>query len=202
MKIYTTEEITKKMNKKLIIKKAFKAIVYPVIILILICDIILLIQKIISPNQIASLFGYKAFVISSGSMEPTLNTGDIVITKQIKQDQIQKQDIITFVKDEYTITHRIVDIVEENGKTYYQTKGDNNNTSDADLVKYEEIEGVYVFKINSIGNIVVYAQNTTAVLIIIICVIYIMYRISSRKDDRKLARHEKRKEYEEKNNKQ
>lgn len=202
MKIYTTEEITKKMNKKLIIKKAFKAIVYPVIILILICDIILLIQKIISPNQIASLFGYKAFVISSGSMEPTLNTGDIVITKQIKQDQIQKQDIITFVKDEYTITHRIVDIVEENGNTYYQTKGDNNNTSDADLVKYEEIEGVYVFKINSIGNIVVYAQNTTAVLIIIICVIYIMYRISSRKDDRKLARHEKRKEYEEKNNKQ
>ena len=202
MKIYTTEEITKKMNRKLIIKKAFKAIVYPVIILILICDIILLIQKIISPNQIASLFGYKAFVISSGSMEPTLNTGDIVITKQIKQDQIQKQDIITFVKDEYTITHRIVDIVEENGNTYYQTKGDNNNTSDADLVKYEEIEGVYVFKINSIGNIVVYAQNTTAVLIIIICVIYIMYRISSRKDDRKLARHEKRKEYEEKNNKQ
>lgn len=202
MKIYTTEEITKKMNRKLIIKKAFKAIVYPVIILILICDIILLIQKIISPNQIASLFGYKAFVISSGSMEPTLNTGDIVITKQIKQDQIQKQDIITFVKDEYTITHRIVDIVEENGNTYYQTKGDNNNTSDADLVKYEEIEGVYVLKINSIGNIVVYAQNTTAVLIIIICVIYIMYRISSRKDDRKLARHEKRKEYEEKNNKQ
>lgn len=199
MKIYTTEEITKKLNRKRIIKDVFKVIIYPIIILVLICNIILLIQKITSPDKIASLFGYKAFVISSGSMEPTLNIGDIVITKETKQEQIQKNNIITFMEDGYTVTHRVADIIEKDGDTYYQTKGDNNNTYDAELVKYEDIEGVYVFKINSIGNIVVYAQSTTAVMIIIICAIYIMYRISSRKDDRKNVRHEKRIEYEKKN---
>ena len=199
MKIYTTEEITKKLNRKRIIKNVFKVIIYPIIILVLICNIILLIQKITSPDKIASLFGYKAFVISSGSMEPTLNIGDIVITKETKQEQIQKNNIITFMEDGYTVTHRVADIIEKDGDTYYQTKGDNNNTYDAELVKYEDIEGVYVFKINSIGNIVVYAQSTTAVMIIIICAIYIMYRISSRKDDRKNVRHEKRIEYEKKN---
>ena len=199
MKIYTTEEITKKLNRKRIIKNVFKVIIYPIIILVLICNIILLIQKITSPDKIASLFGYKAFVISSGSMEPTLNIGDIVITKETKQEQIQKNNIITFMEDGYTVTHRVADIIEKDGDTYYQTKGDNNNTYDAELVKYEDIEGVYVFKINSIGNIVVYAQSTTAVMIIIICAIYIIYRISSRKDDRKNARHEKRIEYEKKN---
>lgn len=198
MKIYTTEEITKKLNRKKIIKNIFKAIIYPIIILVLICNIILLVQKIITPDKIASIFGYKAFVISSGSMEPTLNIGDIVIIKETKQEQISKGNIITFRKDGYNITHRINDIIEKDGEKYYQTKGDKNTTNDADLVKYEEIEGVYVFKIDKIGSIITYAQNTTTI-IIIICVIYLIYRISAEKDDRKIARHEKRKEYEKKN---
>lgn len=198
MKIYTTEEITKKLNRKKIIKNIFKAIIYPIIILVLICNIILLVQKIITPDKIASIFGYKAFVISSGSMEPTLNIGDIVIIKETKQEQISKGNIITFRKDGYNITHRINDIIEKDGEKYYQTKGDKNTTTDADLVKYEEIEGVYVFKIDKIGSIITYAQNTTTI-IIIVCVIYLIYRISAEKDDRKIARHEKRKEYEKKN---
>lgn len=198
MKIYTTEEITKKLNRKKIIKNIFKAIIYPIIILVLICNIILLVQKIITPDKIATIFGYKAFVISSGSMEPTLNIGDIVIIKETKQEQISKGNIITFRKDGYNITHRINDIIEKDGEKYYQTKGDKNTTNDADLVKYEEIEGVYVFKIDKIGSIITYAQNTTTI-IIIICVIYLIYRISAEKDDRKIARHEKRKEYEKKN---
>ena len=198
MKIYTTEEITKKLNRKKIIKNIFKAIIYPIIILVLICNIILLVQKIITPDKIATIFGYKAFVISSGSMEPTLNIGDIVIIKETKQEQISKGNIITFRKDGYNITHRINDIIEKDGEKYYQTKGDKNTTNDADLVKYEEIEGVYVFKIDKIGSIITYAQNTTTI-IIIVCVIYLIYRISAEKDDRKIARHEKRKEYEKKN---
>ena len=198
MKIYTTEEITKKLNRKKIIKNIFKAIIYPIIILVLICNIILLVQKIITPDKIATIFGYKAFVISSGSMEPTLNIGDIVIIKETKQEQISKGNIITFRKDGYNITHRINDIIEKDGEKYYQTKGDKNTTTDADLVKYEEIEGVYVFKIDKIGSIITYAQNTTTI-IIIVCVIYLIYRISAEKDDRKIARHEKRKEYEKKN---
>lgn len=198
MKIYTTEEITKKLNRKKIIKNIFKAIIYPIIILVLICNIILLVQKIITPDKIATIFGYKAFVISSGSMEPTLNIGDIVIIKETKQEQISKGNIITFRKDGYNITHRINDIIEKDGEKYYQTKGDKNTTTDMDLVKYEEIEGVYVFKIDKIGSIITYAQNTTTI-IIIICVIYLIYRISAEKDDRKIARHEKRKEYEKKN---
>lgn len=198
MKIYTTEEITKKLNRKKIIKNIFKAIIYPIIILVLICNIILLVQKIITPDKIATIFGYKALVISSGSMEPTLNIGDIVIIKETKQEQISKGNIITFRKDGYNITHRINDIIEKDGEKYYQTKGDKNTTNDADLVKYEEIEGVYVFKIDKIGSIITYAQNTTTI-IIIICVIYLIYRISAEKDDRKIARHEKRKEYEKKN---
>ena len=65
MKIYTTEEISKKLNRKKTRRKIIKVIIYPIIILLLICNIILLVQRIISPDKIASLFGYKAFVISS-----------------------------------------------------------------------------------------------------------------------------------------
>lgn len=198
MKIYTTEEISKKLNRKKTRRKIIKVIIYPIIILLLICNIILLVQRIISPDKIASLFGYKAFVISSGSMEPTLKIGDLVIIKETKQEEIQKEDIITFMEDGYSITHRVVDIIEKDGNIYYQTKGDNNTTNDQDLITYEYVEGVYQFKIDKIGGAFIYAQNTT-IIIIIVCIMYIIYKVFSKKDDRKTARHEKRKEFEKKN---
>lgn len=200
MKIYTTEEITKKLNRKKIREIIVKAIIYPIVFLVLICNIILVIQKMIYPNKAVGLFGYKAFVIASGSMEPTLEVGDIVITKKAKQEEIKKGDIITFVDNGYTITHRMVDIVEKEGNTYYQTKGDNNSTNDPNLVKYNDIEGIYIYKIEGLGNIINYAQNTP-VMIIILIVLYIIYKIFARKDNRKNARHKKRKEFEKKSKK-
>ena len=94
----------------------------------------------------------------------------------------------------------MVDIVEKEGNTYYQTKGDNNSTNDPNLVKYNDIEGIYIYKIEGLGNIINYAQNTP-VMIIILIVLYIIYKIFARKDNRKNARHKKRKEFEKKSKK-
>lgn len=197
MKIYTQEEITKKLNRKKIRNRIIKIMFYPIIILILISNITLIIQKITNPERIPDLFGYKAFIIVSGSMQPNLKIGDLVIIKETEQANIQKNDIITFIENGEAITHRISDIIDRDGQKYYQTKGDNNNSVDSDLVKYENIEGKYVLKIGKIGLIISKLQNT-ATFIIAILIIYIMYKIISVKDDRKDARHQKRKQIEEK----
>lgn len=197
MKIYSQEEITKKLNRKKVRNTIIKILFYPIIIFILICNLALVFQKIREPGKNADLFGYKAFIIVSGSMEPNLKIGDIVIIKETELSSIQKKDIITFTENGELITHRISDIINKDGKIYFQTKGDNNTSVDSDLVIYENIEGKYVFKIEKIGLIVLKFQSITVVMFVVF-IIYIIYKIIAEKDDRKEARHEKRKQIERK----
>ena len=200
MKIYTDEEITRKLKKKNLIKKIMNFIIYPIFSVLLIFCISIVLQIIKNPEETPDLFGYKFFNVVSGSMNPQLEIGDIVFSKEIEEKHIKKGDIITFKQKNAIITHRVEDIIIENEKIYYQTKGDNNNSKDESLVQYKDIEGIYVFKIPKIGIFINKIQNTTIMFIVII-VLYIIYKIMKEKDDRKNARHEKRKELEKNKNK-
>ena len=195
MKIYTNEEIKKKLNRKNKRKKVIDFIIYPIVSFILVCCIIVVLQAVKNPGQTPNLFGYKFFNVISGSMKPNLDIGDVVITKEI--EVINKGDIITFKQQDSIVTHRVVDIINENEKIYYQTKGDNNNSNDEILVENKDIEGVCVWIIPKIGMVINNIQNTTS-MILIILVLYLIYKILQIKDDRKIARHEKRKELENK----
>ena len=197
MKIYTDEEITEKLNKKSKIKKTINLIIYPIITILLICSISIVLQVIKNPGETANIFGYKVFNIISGSMEPNLKIGDLVIIKDDETENIKKGDIITYRLEGSAITHRVVNIIKENGKIYYQTKGDNNNANDEVLVESKDIEGVYVFRIPKLGILISNIRNTTSIIIIVL-ILYFIYKILQIKDDRKIARHEKRKELEKK----
>ena len=195
MKIYTNEEITRKLKKKNIIKRIISFIIYPIFLILLTLCISILVQVIKNPEKTPDIFGYKFFNVISGSMNPELEIGDVVFSKEIGEKYIKKGDIITFKQKNAIITHRVEDIIIENEKIYYQTKGDNNNSKDESLVQYKDIEGIYIFKIPKIGIFIDKIQNTTMMFIVII-VLYIIYKIMKDKDDRKIARHEKRKELE------
>ena len=79
-------------------------------------------------------FGYGILKVKSGSMEPTILTGSIIIIK--KQENYEIGEIITYkVQDKYLITHRIIEKYE-NG---FFCKGDNNNIQDEEIVKENQI---------------------------------------------------------------
>jgi signal peptidase len=84
---------------------------------------------------IAPRFGWETYEVMSGSMEPTLKVGGMVVTKPEKVDDIKVGDIITFQREGgQTVTHRVVSITEINGKLSFQTKGDANQESDPEFV--------------------------------------------------------------------
>lgn len=197
MKIYTDEEITKKLNKKNRIKKVIDFIIYPIIAIFLMCSLLIVFQVAKNPNEMPSLFGYKMFNVVSGSMEPNLKIGDIVIVKKVEKENIKEENIITFRQGNGIVTHRVVDIIKENEDVYYRTKGDNNNANDEQLVNYKDIEGIYVFKISKVGLLINNIKNTTSIIIIVL-ILYFIYKLMQMKDDRKVTRHEKRKQLEKK----
>ncbi|MGI6120505.1 MAG: S26 family signal peptidase [Desulfosporosinus sp.] len=56
-------------------------------------------KSYIYPDKVPDFMGYKPFIVLSGSMEPTILTGDLVLTKEISAGTIAKDDIIAFKTD-------------------------------------------------------------------------------------------------------
>ena len=74
-------------------------------------------------------FGYTAFSVVTGSMSPTLEIGDVIIVNI--DNNVKKDDIITYYKDDNFITHRVIEV---RGKEII-TRGDSNNSSDSPITK-------------------------------------------------------------------
>lgn len=80
----------------------------------------------------SNFFGYRSLTVLSGSMEPRIHTGDLVIARRITAEQARIGDIVTFREPGSTrlITHRVRKIRMEAGIAGFTTKGDANNTAE------------------------------------------------------------------------
>lgn len=115
------------------------------------------------------LFGrYKFYSVISGSMEPTLKIGSLVIVQ--KKDEYFINDIITFFLDnnKNTVTHRIQKVINENKNILFQVKGDANNAPDTSLVLKENVVGKVVYSIPLIGFPISFAKTQTGFIILVI----------------------------------
>lgn len=103
---------------------------------------------------VSGISKYQIMAIGSGSMEKYIYKGDAVVFEKLdtsELDNLKEKDIIVFRHNGKYVTHRIVDIIIEEDKTQYQTKGDNNSREDEYLVQEEDIEGIVLFRIKGIG---------------------------------------------------
>ena len=116
-----------------------------------------------------SLFGIRIFVVKSGSMEPAIKTGSLVIDKV--NDEYNIGDIVTFhdsTDSSLTITHRIAEKTTQNNVTMYETKGDANNTNDSLLLSGDRIIGKERFTIPLLGYLVGFARTPLGLMILIV----------------------------------
>lgn len=132
---------------------------------ILFFSLVILINSYTNPEDVPSFFGWKPFIVLSGSMETEIYSGDIAVVKEIEISEIKENDIIAFKENNVVITHRVVDIIEENGTIKYKTKGDNNNIEDNGYVLAEQVEGKYQFKIRRLGNFAIFVQTPIGMII-------------------------------------
>ncbi len=98
-------------------------------------------------------FGHPTLVVLSGSMTPVIDTGDLIIDNRVTSAQanhLRVGQIITFFDapgSKMVLTHRIVRVVHQNNRVFYETKGDFNNAPDAALRPASDVIGVYEMKI-------------------------------------------------------
>ncbi len=156
-----------------------------ILVPILLVNLFIIFQSKTNKDAVPSVFGYKPFIVLSGSMESDIHKGDLIITKNVKTDDLKVDDIIAFRDAAGTITtHRIIDIVEKDGKNSYITKGDNNSTQDRNLVSEDAVEGIYVGRIPGLGSMMdKLAEPTTIVILVLgVTVLFVIgFMISTKK---------------------
>lgn len=94
-------------------------------------------------------------VIATGSMEPMIEAGDIILVKKIVDmdgiNSLERGEIIQFERDGILISHRITDIIDDQRGKAYRTKGDNNTGEDIESVLPEQIKGRIIYVIPKMG---------------------------------------------------
>lgn len=141
----------------------------------------------------AYILGYKFMIVSSGSMEPILPVGSLIIVTPRDYEDLELGDIVTMNKGGYHLTHRVDGKIYDNtilskpgedgfdeekwANGYWYTKGDNSDTKDGAFYPEELVGVVYESHcFGWIGDIVVYLKGNIKMLIadVVILIVFLM----------------------------
>lgn len=183
---YDIESIEKRKKKEKVIKNILK-----IILIILIYNMILLGISVMDNNENFNIGGFKSYIITTSSMEPNVQVGDVVICKKIDANELKEGDVITFNKDGEVITHRITKIQTENDKKLYITKGDNNTLEDNEKIEENQIKGKMIIKIPKMGTFINALSNNIILLITLLVILIVGFAkisLNEKRDNRREKR--------------
>ncbi|MEM3579745.1 MAG: signal peptidase I [Candidatus Bathyarchaeia archaeon] len=109
------------------------------------------------------LLGFTPTIIASGSMQPTLNPGDIAIVISTPPKAIRVGDIIQYrtAQSQEPTVHRVIDKYEAGGITWFITQGDANNAPD-NPISEQQVVGKVIFTIPKLGWVSIYLKECAA----------------------------------------
>ena len=128
--------------------------------LVIIGVIILLI-----PLSLPRLFGFETYNVISGSMEPEIPVGSLVLVKYKDPAQIKEGEIVTYYSSGIPVTHRVT--YNNSFEGYVTTKGDANEGEDLADVNYNELIGVVEYHYPLLGMLGEYLSSFSGKLLVV-----------------------------------
>lgn len=147
------------------ILKSISIITYTLII-----GVLVLIAGLVAVSVLPVPGGIKLFTVQSGSMEPAIWTGSVVVVQP--KPSYAVNDVITFISEEdrgnqnpkFTTTHRVISLDGDS----FQTKGDANDAPDGSRTKTDLVIGKVILSIPYVGFPVNFAKTREGLIILII----------------------------------
>ncbi len=143
-------------------------------------------------NYVPFIAKYNHYVIVTGSMQPKINIGDVVIIDTGKDvNEIFEQDIIAFYVDinddgtDEVIVHYVYSVTGEGDDKVFRTYSEMDDDPDEWILSKDDIIGIHVLTIPKIGPFILFAQSTIGriVLAIDIVVIYLLVEFFFKKKE-------------------
>lgn len=146
---------------------------------ILLINLTLIVKSYINKDDVPNIGGTTPLIVLTDSMYPIIESGDLIICQGAEPEEIQVGDVIAFFdpagNGTTIVTHRVIEVTEQNGELAWRTKGDNNNTEDRLAVTADKLVAVYEgTRIPSFGNVALFMQSTPGLIVCVVCPILLL----------------------------
>lgn len=164
-----------------------------ILVPILIVNCTLLIKSFINKDEVPDFGGILPLIVLTDSMYPDIKGGDIIVCKTIDADTVEVGDVISFYDPSgngtSVVTHMVVDIINDEGKISFKTKGINNNVEDRLPVSADKVIAEYTgIRIPGAGHVAIFMQSTAGLIVCVVLpiILFVGYDvIRRRKYDKK-----------------
>jgi len=120
---------------------------------------------------VATALGDRPFTDMSGSMEPAIHAGDVVVTRPIHPLEAHAGDIVTFrdpADGHRLLTHRLRSLQVSGGRVHAVTKGDANNAVERWTVPQGARIGRVVMRVPRVGYVLAVARGPLGKLLLVV----------------------------------
>jgi signal peptidase I len=147
------------------------------LVFLIVLNLVLIIKGAATPETPPAVMGLIPLSVLSDSMDDgqrgTIKPGDLILIKALKVgDSIVVGDIIAFMaRDNIVITHRVVEVLEDEQGKYYITKGDANLEVDKDSngepakIREDIVIGKYSSRIANFGFLALSLQTPIGIIL-------------------------------------
>jgi len=142
-------------------RKKIKEIIFVLILVALLAPVIIYAVTFV-------VDGYYSSVIMSGSMEPVVPVGSVVVVGRVDPDDVKVSNIIVFQRSNSKTLHRVMEKIVENDSYYFKTKGDANEDPDPWIVQPEQVQGSLLLTIPYYGYLLYFAGTPIGFILMVI----------------------------------
>ena len=157
------------------VKKVFSII--STVILVILVALVVFIFAVRLTGKSPSIFGYHIFRVSSGSMEPTLAIGEVILDKEVPVSEIHEGDIISYNGtrgdfDGKVITHKVItEPYKEDGEWYLQTMGIAEGCVPDYPITYDQVEGKYICSLPFIDKVYTFFLSPYGLIVFVFIIV-------------------------------
>ena len=159
-----------------------------VLVPILIVNCTLLVKSVVNKEEVPEFGGALPLIVLTDSMYPDIKSGDLIICKTIDAEEVEIGDVMSFYdpasNGSAVVTHKVIDIINEDGSISFKTKGINNNTEDRLPVPEEKLIAEYTgVRIPGAGNLAIFMQSTAGLIVCVVLpiILFVGYDVLRRR---------------------
>lgn len=140
-------------------------------IVIMVVMVFFLVKGKLDKDGVPKIAGYQIYVVLSGSMNPTFDTGSVIAIKPVNPEEVVEGNIITFQEpgeQKRIVTHRVLEVRKDKSGSSFITKGDANNVADIKPVPGENIIGKVSLWIPYAGYLMEFVKTKKGLLLLLV----------------------------------
>ena len=148
------------------------------IVLVVLIIIVIYVFYVRATGNVPEIFGFQVYRVQSGSMSPTLEIGDVILSRKVEPSDIHKGDIITYKGEEgelrgKLITHEVILEPQrsENGEWKIQTQGVASGALPDPPISSSAVLGKYVVTLSFLNGLYSFFLSPTGLIVFIFIIV-------------------------------